>query len=50
MTLHALIVDDEALARQRLRQLIADEVGFEVIGEASNGVEAVTLIESVRPD
>lgn len=50
MTIRALIVDDEALARQRLRQLIADEVGFEVIGEASNGIEAVTLIESLRPD
>jgi two-component system, LytTR family, response regulator len=50
MTLRALIVDDEALARQRIRQLLADEADFEVIGEASNGMEAVTLIESLRPD
>jgi two-component system LytT family response regulator len=50
MTLRALIVDDEALARQRIRQLMVDEAGFEVIGEASNGMEAVTLIESLRPD
>ena len=50
MTLRALIVDDEALARQRIRQLMADESDFEVIGEASNGMEAVTLIESLRPD
>lgn len=50
MIRRALIVDDEALARQRIRQLMADEPGFEVIGEASNGMEAVTLIESLRPD
>lgn len=50
MKIRTLIVDDEALARQRIRQLLADEVGFEVIGEAGNGVEAVTLIESLHPD
>jgi two-component system, LytTR family, response regulator len=50
MILRALIVDDEALARQRIRQLMTDEAGFEVIGEAGNGMEAVTLIESLRPD
>ncbi len=50
MTIRALIVDDEALARQRIRQLLQDEAGFEVIGEAGNGVEAVTLIESLGPD
>jgi two-component system LytT family response regulator len=50
MTIKALIVDDEPLARQRIRQLITDEPGFEVAGEAGNGVEAVTLIESLKPD
>ncbi len=50
MTRRALIVDDEALARQRIRQLLADEADFDVIGEAGNGLEAVTLIESLRPD
>lgn len=50
MTIRALIVDDEPLARQRIRQLLADEPGFEVAGEAGNGLEAVTLIESLKPD
>jgi two-component system LytT family response regulator len=50
LNIRVLIVDDEALARQRIRQLIADEAGFDVIGEAGNGVEAVTLIESLGPD
>ncbi len=50
MTIKTLIVDDEPLARQRIRGLIAGEPGFEVIGEAGNGLEAVTLIESLKPD
>ena len=50
MTIKTLIVDDEPLARQRIRSLIASEAGFEVIGEAGNGLEAVTLIESLKPD
>jgi two-component system LytT family response regulator len=48
--IRALIVDDEPLARQRIRQLLADEADFEVAGEAGNGLEAVTLIESLAPD
>lgn len=50
MSIRALIVDDEPLARQRIRQLLADEPDFEVAGEAGNGLEAVTLIESLHPD
>jgi two-component system LytT family response regulator len=50
MIMKALIVDDEPLARQRIRQLMASEPGFEVIGEAGNGLEAVTLIETLKPD
>lgn len=50
MTIKTLIVDDEPLARQRIRQLIASEPGFEVVGEAGNGLEAVTLIESLEPN
>lgn len=50
MPIKTLIVDDEPLARQRIRQLIADVPGFDVIGEAGNGLEAVTLIESLKPD
>jgi two-component system LytT family response regulator len=49
-TIQVLIVDDEPLARQRIRQMIADEPGFAVAGEAGNGLEALTLIESLHPD
>jgi len=50
MSIKTLIVDDEPLARQRIRQLMTDEPGFEVAGEAGNGLEAVTLIETLNPD
>ena len=45
-----LIVDDEALARERIRQLLHDEVDVEIVGEASNGREAVDRIRELRPD
>jgi two-component system LytT family response regulator len=48
--MRALVVDDEVLARQRIRQLLAGEADVEVIGEAANGMEAVRLIEDEKPD
>ncbi len=50
MSIRALIVDDEPLARQRIRHLLDDEPDFAVCGEAGNGLEAVPLIESLQPD
>lgn len=50
MTLRALIVDDEALARQRIRQLLEKVADVEVAGECTNGVEAVQAIEEFGPD
>ncbi|HXE65300.1 MAG TPA: LytTR family DNA-binding domain-containing protein [Bryobacteraceae bacterium] len=50
MKLRALIVDDEDLARSVLRRLLADEGGVEIVGEASNGVEALEAIAELRPD
>jgi two-component system, LytTR family, response regulator len=48
--IRTLIVDDEPLARLRLRNLLAAESGFSLIGEAHHGELAVTLIEAERPD
>lgn len=45
-----LIVDDEKPARDRLRQLIDDLGGHEVIGEAGNGEEALSLAAKLGPD
>ncbi len=45
-----LVVDDEQPARERLRQLLDDEDGYECIGEAGNGLDAVTLCNQLQPD
>ena len=45
-----LIVDDEAPARNRLKRLLTDIGGIEVIGEAEDGVQAVEFIERDQPD
>jgi two-component system, LytTR family, response regulator len=48
--LRTLIVDDEPLARGRLRQLLEEEPGVEIIGECEDGVEALEAIRAQRPD
>ena len=45
-----LIVDDEPLARSRLRRLLKEHPSFECVGEASNTEEALTLVEELTPD
>jgi len=45
-----LIVDDEKPARDRLHQILADEEGYDVVGEASNGHEALDLAAELKPD
>ena len=48
--LKALIVDDEPLARERLRGMLEAEPLVEVIGECADGVEALTAIRYAAPD
>src|SRR5438128_5087005 len=48
--IRTLIVDDEPIARRRLRSLLADEPDIDVVGEAVNGTEAVKTIVDTRPD
>src|SRR5262249_29141368 len=48
--IRALVVDDEKLSRDRLSGFLARVGGVGVIGEASNGVEAVQMIQERRPD
>src|SRR5438128_2487728 len=50
MNIRTLIIDDELLARERLRKLLEDEPEIEVIGECSNGREALTAIQEHGPD
>lgn len=46
----ALIVDDEPLARDAIRMRLQREPDIEIVGEASNGFDAVKLIETAKPD
>lgn len=50
MTLSVLIVDDEALARRRLRRLLAREADVEIVAESRNGREALADIQAHAPD
>jgi two-component system LytT family response regulator len=49
-TLRAVIVDDEPLARERLRTLLAEEPDIALIAECADGATAVTTIARERPD
>ena len=50
MTIRLLLVDDHAVVRSGLKMLLANETDVEIVGEAGNGSEAVTLAGSARPD
>ena len=45
MTLRAVVVDDEAPARAKLRRYLAEAEGVQWVGEAGDGREAVRLIQ-----
>jgi two-component system response regulator LytT len=50
MSLTALIIDDEPLARQELQYLLERAGGVEILAIGNNGIEAVELIRTHRPD
>ena len=49
MQIRTLIVDDEPLARQRLRAFLRPEADMEIVGECGNEEQAVAAIQSMRP-
>jgi two-component system, LytTR family, response regulator len=48
--IQAIIVDDEALARQVLREFLSSHQEIEIIGECANGFEAVKAVSEQKPD
>lgn len=49
-TIRIFIADDHAIVRRGIQSLIATEPGMEVIDEASNGKDAVRLVQELNPD
>jgi len=50
MAVKVLIVDDERLARDRIRDILAKDPRVEIAGEARNGIEAVSQVDRLAPD
>jgi two-component system LytT family response regulator len=48
--LRVLVVDDEKPARMNVARLLAEDVRFEVVGEAGDGIDALAQIERLTPD
>jgi two-component system, LytTR family, response regulator len=49
-TTKAIIIDDEELARQLIRNYLKDFPGVEIIGECENGFEGIKAITDLKPD
>ncbi|MEO7456139.1 MAG: response regulator transcription factor [Gemmatimonadaceae bacterium] len=49
-TIKVLIADDHPIVRSGIASVLATQPDFEIVGEASNGMEAVTLCAEQRPD
>jgi DNA-binding NarL/FixJ family response regulator len=50
VSIRVLLVDDERLVRAGFRMILKAEPGLEVIGEAADGLEAITAVAELRPD
>src|SRR5215813_1928858 len=48
--IRALVIDDEPLARDMIREMLAGDTDVEIVGECVNGEEAVQAIRSLSPD
>src|SRR6202453_4011375 len=50
MMIHAILADDEVLARQKLRQLLRDEPEIEIVGEGASASETIDLVRATEPE
>lgn len=50
MKIRTLIVDDEPLARDKVKRFLRDEADVEIVGECTNGKEALSAIKKFSPD
>jgi Response regulator containing a CheY-like receiver domain and an HTH DNA-binding domain len=49
-SIRVVLVDDHALVRQGFRRILEDDPELTVVGEASNGTDAITLVKKTDPD
>jgi two-component system LytT family response regulator len=49
MMIHTVLADDEVLARQKLRLLLRDEPGIDVVGEGITANETIDLVRTTKP-
>lgn len=50
MAIRIVIADDHSVVRQGLRMFLSDDPDFEIVGEAANGAEALSLAHELQPD
>jgi two-component system, LytTR family, response regulator len=50
MMIHAIVADDEVLARQKLRQLLRDDHDIEIVGESATALETIELVRAANPE
>jgi two-component system LytT family response regulator len=48
--IHAIVADDELLARQKLRQLLREQPEVDVVGESATAAETIELVRMTQPD
>lgn len=49
-TIRTIIIDDEPLARTRIKTLLREHDGFDIVAECADGASAIESIEKLRPD
>jgi two-component system LytT family response regulator len=47
--IHTVLADDEVLARQKLRQLLRDEPGIDIVGEGMTAAETIDVVRATKP-
>src|SRR5665648_645010 len=50
MTIRIVLADDHHIVREGFRMVLESRPDFQVLGEASDGIEAVRLVETLKPD
>jgi DNA-binding NarL/FixJ family response regulator len=50
MAIRILLADDHTIVRDGIKYLIEEEDNMEIVGEASNGLEALKLVDEIQPD